>query len=94
MLIERPVYRSLNEPFTLFGYDLGQVVVCYFALYYGVALFGLIAGFVLCALAVAGMTYGKRKDPQFLAIIMRARPFRKHFDAGRGGERQSWFAGE
>ena len=46
-LQERRLYRSLNEKFTIAGYNATEVVACYFGFYYGVAFKGLVTGFVV-----------------------------------------------
>ena len=89
-LQERRLYRSLNEKFTIAGYNATEVVACYFGFYYGVAFKGLATGFVVLALLFAVMKYGKSKDPRYLEIIFRARRFRPILDAARRS-RVSWF---
>jgi len=82
-LSERRVYRSLNERFTIAGYNAVEVVACYFGFYYGVAFKGFVAGFIVLGLMVAVMKYGKSRDPRYLEIILRARRFRPCLDAIR-----------
>ena len=89
-LQERRLYRSLNEKFTIAGYNATEVVACYFGFSYGVAFKGLAAGFVVLAVLFAVMKYGKSKDPRYLEIIFRARRFRPCLDAARRS-RVSWF---
>lgn len=82
-LEERPVYRSLNEPLTIMGYNLPELVVSYFAFYYGMAFIGITAGIgalVACALI---LRWAKAKDPRYLHLIFRARRFRPALDAAR-----------
>lgn len=82
-LRERRVYRSLNERFTIAGYNAVEVVACYFGFYYGVAFKGFLAGSIVLGLMVAVMKYGKSRDPRYLEIILRARRFRPCLDATR-----------
>ena len=82
-LLERRVYRSLNEKFTIAGYNATEVVACYFGFYYGVAFKGFLAGTIVLAVLFAAMKYGKMKDPRYLEIIIRARRFRPCLDAAR-----------
>ena len=89
-LQERRLYRSLNEKFTIAGYNATEVVACYFGFYYGVAFKGLVAGFVVLAVLFAVMKYGKSRDPRYLEIIFRARRFRPSLDAARRSG-VSWF---
>jgi len=89
-LIERPVYRSLNERFTIAGYNATEVVACYFGFYYGVAFKGLAAGLIVLAVLFAVMKYGKTKDPRYLEILFRARRFRPQMDAARRSD-APWF---
>jgi hypothetical protein len=89
-LQERRLYRSLNEKFTIAGYNATEVVACYFGFYYGVAFKGLAAGFIVLAVLFAVMKYGKSKDPRYLEIIFRARRFRPCLDAARRSK-VSWF---
>ncbi len=86
-LCERRVYRSLNEKFTIAGYNATEVVACYFGFYYGVAFKGLLAGTIVLALLFAVMRYGKSKDPRYLEIILRARRFAPCLDAARRSTR-------
>ena len=89
-LQERRLYRSLNEKFTIAGYNATEVVACYFGFYYGVAFKGLMAGFIVLTVLFAVMKYGKSKDPRYLEIIFRARRFKPCLDAARRS-RVSWF---
>ncbi len=89
-LQERRVYRSLNEKFTIAGYNATEVVACYFGFYYGVAFKGLAAGFVVLGVLFALMKYGKARDPRYLEIIFRARRFRPSLDAARRSN-VAWF---
>ncbi len=89
-LHERPVHRSLNERFTIAGYNATEVVACYFGFYYGVAFGGLLTGFVVLAVLFAVMKYGKTKDPRYLEILLRARRFRPQLDAARRSD-APWF---
>ena len=86
-LPERRVYRSLNEKFTIAGYNATEVVACYFGFYYGVAFKGLVAGFAVLAVLFAVMKFGKTKDPRYLEILIRARRFRPSLDAARRSTR-------
>ncbi|MGC8724780.1 MAG: hypothetical protein ACP5VF_13060 [Acidobacteriota bacterium] len=86
-LCERRVYRSLNERFTIAGYNATEVVACYFGFYYGVAFKGFLAGSIVLGLMVAVMKYGKSRDPRYLEIILRARRFRPCLDAARRSTR-------
>lgn len=58
-LAERPVHRSLNERFTIAGYNATEVVACYFGFYYGVAFGGLVVGLAVMTVLFAVMKYGK-----------------------------------
>ena len=89
-LQERRVYRSLNEKFTIAGYNATEVVACYFGFYYGVAFKGFLAGSIVLALMFAAMKYGKTRDPRYLEIILRARRFRPCLDAARRSN-PAWF---
>ena len=89
-LQERRLYRSLNEKFTIAGYNATEVVACYFGFYYGVAFKGVVTGFIVLAVLFAVMKYGKSKDPRYLEIIFRARRFRPCLDAARRSK-VSWF---
>jgi hypothetical protein len=82
-LQERGVCRSLNERFTIAGYNATEVVACYFGFYYGVAFKGFLAGFIVLAVMFSGMKYGKMKDPRYLEIILRAKRFKPNLDAAR-----------
>jgi hypothetical protein len=84
------VYRSLNERFTIAGYNATEVVACYFGFYYGVAFKGLAAGLTVLAVLFAVMKYGKTKDPRYLEILFRARRFRPRMDAARRSD-APWF---
>lgn len=76
-LVERRVYRSLNERFTIAGYNATEVIACYFGFYYAVAIKGFIAAFVVLALMVAAMKYAKTRDPRFIEIIIWAKRFKR-----------------
>jgi type IV secretory pathway TrbD component len=76
-LVERRVYRSLNERFTIAGYNATEVIACYFGFYYAVAIKGFIAGFVVLVLMVAAMKYAKGRDPRFIEIIIWAKRFKR-----------------
>ena len=76
-LIERRVYRSLNERFTIAGYNATEVIACYFGFYYAVAIKGFIAGFVVLTLMFAAMKYAKSRDPRFIEIIIWAKRFKR-----------------
>jgi type IV secretory pathway TrbD component len=86
-LCERRVYRSLNEKFTIAGYNATEVVACYFGFYYGVAFKGFLAGTIVLSLLCAVMRYGKSRDPRYLEIILRARRFAPCLDAARRSTR-------
>ena len=89
-LRERRVYRSLNEKFTIAGYNATEVVACYFGFYYGVAFKGFLAGTIVLTVLFAAMKYGKMKDPRYLEIILRARRFHPCLDANRRSK-AAWF---
>lgn len=76
-LVERRVYRSLNERFTIAGYNATEVIACYFGFYYAVAIKGFIAGFVVLAIMFAAMKYAKSRDPRFIEIIIWAKRFKR-----------------
>ena len=76
-LAERRVYRSLNERFTIAGYNATEVIACYFGFYYAVAIKGFISGFVVLAVMVAAMKYAKGRDPRFIEIIIWAKRFKR-----------------
>ena len=80
-LVERRVYRSLNERFTIAGYNATEVIACYFGFYYAVAIKGFIAGFVVLVLMVAAMKYAKSRDPRFIEIIIWAKRFKRQVSA-------------
>ena len=71
------MYRSLNEKFTIAGYNATEVIACYFGFFYAVAIKGFIAGFVVLALMFAAMKYAKSRDPRFIEIIIWAKRFRR-----------------
>ncbi len=82
-LQERRLCRSLNERFTIAGYNAVEVVACYFGFYYGVTFKGFLAGFAVLAFMVAVMKYGKSQDPRYLELVFRAKRFPPSMDAAR-----------
>ena len=83
MLTARPVYRSLNEKFTIAGYNAGEAAVCFFMGYYGMVFGGLKVGAGAALGGVLLMGYGKRRDPRFFEMLLKARRFGKFLDAIR-----------
>ena len=90
-LVERRVYRSLNEKFTIAGYNATEVIACYFGFYYAVAIKGFIAGFVVLAIMFAAMKYAKSRDPRFIEIIIWAKRFRRQISGSYCGA-PAWYA--
>jgi hypothetical protein len=84
------VYRSLNERFTIAGYNAVECLITYFLCFYGMVFGGvklLLATFVV---SLALMAYGKRKDPRFFIMVFTARRFAQRLDAIRSSE-VLWF---
>lgn len=89
-LVARRVYRSLNERFSIAGYNAGEAAAVFFALYFGVSFVGAWFGLGTGALGILLMSYGKRRDPKFFEMILMARRFNRHLDAIRSSE-VTWY---
>jgi type IV secretory pathway TrbD component len=80
----RPVYRTLHRPLTICGVDRR---LFFLALLVGAASFNLFysfaAGCLLCAVVYLVALGCTRRDPQMLAILLRAAPLRVRYDAAK-----------
>ena len=80
----RPVYRTLHRPLTICGVDRR---LFFLALLVGAASFNLFysfaAGCLLFAVVYLGALGCTRRDPQMLAILLRAAPLRVRYDAAK-----------
>ena len=80
----RPVYRALHRPLTVAGVDRR---LFFLALLVGAATFNLfysfLAGCLLFAVIYAFAWISTARDPQMLAILLRAAPLRVRYDAAK-----------
>jgi type IV secretory pathway TrbD component len=80
----RPVYRTLHRPLTICGVDRR---LFFLALLVGAASFNLFysfaAGCLLFAVVYLVALGCTRRDPQMLAILLRAAPLRVRYDAAK-----------
>lgn len=95
MLTARHVHRSLNERFTLLGYNAVEVFGALGASFMAFML-GQYVGlggkaFIVTAFASALLiVYGKRKDPQFFLKTILGRRYKPELDAIKSSE-VTWY---